>query len=324
MLAGQVDAATRRLGFKPGLIWTYLASDAVEDLITDMSDSSTALVYYCAADFELFASHPARLAISERSIAGRADVVFATCDQLADRLRPWNSNLHVFPCGVDLSLFTAPPSPMSPPGAAALERLPRPVIGYVGGLHVSLDLELVIRSARARPAWSWVFVGRPSRPIEELAALPNVHTLGQQPHAELPEYIRRFDVCIVPYVRGRLTDTVVPTKINEYLAVGKPVVATDIPNVVTFERRHEVLEVTPVDPGAFLAGIERALTATDPRHVRHRQEVAAEADWPSRLENMCAIIERSLSDRRRTPGSATPEGTAGEGCRRPQHPSPTP
>ena len=59
-----------------------------------------------------------------------------------------------------------------------------------------------------------------------LKQIPNVYLAGPKAHEELLDYICGFDVCIVPYLSNGYTATVVPTKINEYLAMGKPVVST--------------------------------------------------------------------------------------------------
>ena len=51
----------------------------------------------------------------------------------------------------------------------------------------------MIAMARARPAWTWVYVGTVRRDLGELANLPNVRILGQRPHAQLPALLRQFD-----------------------------------------------------------------------------------------------------------------------------------
>src|SRR6185436_940355 len=96
--------------------------------------------------------------------------------------------------------------------------------------------------------------------LNGLKQLPNIHLIGPRIHKELPEYIVNIDVGIVPYLRDAYTMTVVPTKINEYLAMGKPVVSTDLPEVNAFNDEHNVLIMSPNTTGAFLACIESALS----------------------------------------------------------------
>jgi glycosyltransferase involved in cell wall biosynthesis len=290
LLAAQLRLALRALDFRPSLIWTYLPTDTVADLISTFDAPEAAVVYYCVADFRHYAPRPDLLEDSERAVARRCDVVFVSLDQLAARFP--GANVHVFPFGVNLAIF----EPTAPHPETA--GLPRPIIGYVGGLERAIDLELMIALGRARPAWSWVYIGPVQRDLGALTSLPNVRVLGPRPHRELPGHIQQFDVAIVPYAHNRFTETVVPTKINEYLAMGKPVVSTDLPSVLAFQARHQILETSPPEAATFLAAIERSLAApADPAAVRRRREVAAQADWSSRFAQMSVLVEDALRKR---------------------------
>jgi glycosyltransferase involved in cell wall biosynthesis len=174
------------------------------------------------------------------------------------------------------------------------------MVGYVGGLHRFVDYDLVAAMARARPDWSWVFLGAHQVPLDKLQGLANVHLFGQQPHAELAGHLRFFDVCIVPYLhngKGEM-NTVVPTKINEYLAAEKAVVSTDLPTVCEFNDEHQILLTSIATPQAFLESIAaQLLDADDPGLRKKRRKVAATADWGRRLEEMCELIDMKLNQR---------------------------
>jgi glycosyltransferase involved in cell wall biosynthesis len=300
-----VRRAARSLGMRDLLIWTYLPTDTNVDLIHLLRGPQSRVAYYCVADFTQLTPHADRLRESERETIELSDVVFTNCSELANNFARWNSNVHVFPFGVNLDAFpleepgTARDAarrngqqPLPRTGAAALASLPKPVIGYVGGLHRHVDFALLKEMALARPAWSWVLVGSLQTEVGELAALPNVHLLGQKPHGELAAYMRHFDVCIVPYVNSIYTTTVVPTKINEYLALGKPVVSTDLPTVCEFNQEHDVLLTASTEPDDFLRAIEQALhLPKDAGTIRRRRRVASLGDWQARFESMCALVE---------------------------------
>ena len=179
-----------------------------------------------------------------------------------------------------------------------MRSLRRPLIGYVGGMHRHVDFGLLIEMARARKDWSWVFVGPLQTAVGRLKELPNVHLLGQQSHNSLFAYIRAFDVCIVPYVNSLYTATVVPTKINEYLAVGKPVVSTNLPAVCKFNDEHKILQTVTNQPADFLSAIEEALRSpADEATIARRREVAMVGSFATRLEAMSKLIERELHTR---------------------------
>src|SRR6185436_7193969 len=65
-------------------------------------------------------------------------------------------------------------------------------------------------------------------PLERLAALPNVHLLGERPLETLPGYVQHMDVALLPYKRNAYTDAINPMKFYEALAAGTPVVASPI------------------------------------------------------------------------------------------------
>jgi glycosyltransferase involved in cell wall biosynthesis len=310
-----VRRAARSLGMRDVLIWTYLPTDTTVDLIKQLRGPESRVVYYCVADFTQLTPHADQLRRSERETVELSDAVFTNCSELTNLFARWNPNTHVFPFGVNLDAFPLEAADASPTrdgakrnghpspqasqptstqtgGAASLNGLPHPVVGYVGGLHRHVDFALLKRMAEARPGWSFVLVGSLQEEVGELRGLPNVHLLGQQPHRELAEYIRRFDVCIVPYVNSIYTTTVVPTKINEYLAMGKPVVSTDLPTVTEFNREHQVLLTATTEPEDFLRAVEDALALPkDAETIARRRRVASLGDWQARFAAMCALIE---------------------------------
>jgi glycosyltransferase involved in cell wall biosynthesis len=299
-----------KLGMRDPLLWTYLPNDTTAELIRmQRRRGSSGLVYYCVADFTQLTPHVEQLEKSENEIVETSDVVFTNCRDLASKFERLNSNAHVFPFGVNLNAFPYEPNsgsgsaqsnghgkmPADPRAAAFIERLPKPVIGYVGGMHRHVDFDLIKKMAIKRPSWSWVCVGALQAALGDLDGLPNVHLTGERPHAELADYIRQFDVCIVPYLNSGYTATVVPTKINEYLAVGKPVVATALPPVCEFNNEHHILITTAAESDSFLRAIGQALAMPRDEETRWRRRRVAEiGDWEARFNDMCRLIEESI------------------------------
>ncbi len=301
LLLPVIRRSARRLGMRNLLLWTYLPTDTAVGLIRLMRTRTSAIVYYCLTDFPQLSSDPGEMRESEESLVRMSDVVFTSCSQLAERLVPLTKNIHIFPMGVDLGAFDnagdeAPLDAMEfhPDGEKA-GLLPRPVIGYVGGLHKHVDFDLLSQMAEARPDWSWVFVGPFQERVEKLQRHPNVYLLGPKPHQELARYLRGFDVCMVPYVKSGYTETVVPVKLNEYLAAGKAVVSTNIPTVREFNEQHHVLVIAENTRDQFLEGIEEALRLPkDAATIARRRRIAALADWNVIVETMSDLIEPKL------------------------------
>jgi glycosyltransferase involved in cell wall biosynthesis len=303
----RLKQAADDLGFRDPIIWTYLPTDTSVDLIKMLRSPESLVVYYCVADFARLTTQVDQLIKSESDVLELSDVVFASCSQLARHAAKLNDQVFLSPHGVNLEAFPqsiGPDTPGDRDCPVELSRLPRPLIGYVGGLHRHVDLDLIRTMASLKPEWSWVFIGSVQVPLGDLQDFPNVQFLGQKSHAELVRYLRNFDVCIVPYANTEATATVLPTKINEYLAVGKPVVSTDIPAVREFNDLHQVLSMTAGRHEDFLAAIEAALaTALDGEQIARRRAVAAGTDWKLRLEEISEIIEQQLAKRAGRPAN---------------------
>lgn len=299
------------LRFDPDIIWTFLPTDTVASLVRMLRKPSSLVVYYCIADFAELTPHPTEILKSERSIIELSDVVFAQSPRLAEHCAEIGKTVEVFPFGVNLDLFgkkdghangpRGNASTSQPKEGAAFRQmslLPRPIIGYVGGIHRFFDMPMLAAMARSRPDWSWVLVGPMQTPSRELKRIENVYLMGPKAHEEVPEYIRGFDVGIVPYLSNKYTATVVPTKINEYLAMGKPVVSTDLPEVNSFEQKHGVIITSSNDSTEFVASIERAMNGSGEEEAKIRRRQAAAANgWEQRVEQMSNLIERELRKR---------------------------
>jgi glycosyltransferase involved in cell wall biosynthesis len=183
-------------------------------------------IYYCrdymlAVDY--WKRHGTKL---EPLLIAKSDLCVANSTYLADYCRQYNINSHYVGQGCDLTLF-ADFKLLQRPGD--IVSIKRPIIGYVGALiGLRLDINILIHIANAKPDWSIVLVG-PEDDVfsnSSLHALKNVFFLGSKPNELLPNYIYSFDVCINPQLINQVTIGNYPRKIDEYLAMGKPVVAT--------------------------------------------------------------------------------------------------
>lgn len=304
-----VRRTATHLGMKDPLLWTHLPTDTVLEMVKLLRSPKSLAVYYCIADFSQLTPSAAQLVQSEKEIIQTSDLVFVNSTQLADHCKRWRPDVHVFPPGLNLEAFSASEAPPTEimtdtnngsGKSNGQSSAPKVVIGYVGGLHRFVDVELITKMAAERPHWSWVFIGPVQTPVGGLSKLANVHFLGQRPHKELVNHIRSFDVCIVPYLDNRETSTVVPVKINEYLAVGKPVVSTELPAVRDFNVKHNVLRTTVPSVSSFLQAIEESLNESSRVDViARRREVAALSDWQGRLNSMSDLIEEQLRDKQK-------------------------
>ena len=283
LAAGMLTAVLTRLDFHPRILWI---SSPQHHLLPDLMPADL-VCYDCLDNFAAF--YPDRrgklLAAQENAMLDKAQVVFATDGSLEARCRGRCTQVHLLPNAVDTGFLKSPALPCP----RELSSLPGPVIGYVGTISHWVDLGLIRALAASRPGWSFVLVG-PADNRAIPSGLPNLHFLGEKRHEELPAYLDRMDVCLIPFVPGELTHSVNPVKLYEYLARGKPVVATETRALRPFAGLCSLA----TGPGGFLAAIESALSQTGRAKTRVRRQriaFAAENTWDHRVREVEKILE---------------------------------
>ena len=284
----------RATGFSRPVIWSFLPTPVAHDLMNHLDPSLT--IYYCIDDFVSSSPEARRIVRTEEAMFRRADLVFVTSEKLRQRAAAFSTRVHLFPFGVKFETFDqARNAERHPP--ADIAALKRPIVGYVGGLHQWVDQDLVVDVARRLPDISFAFVGPPQTDMTKLEQCANVTLLGAKPHAELPAYVREFDVGIVPYRLSDYTANVYPTKLNEYLAMGIPVVASDLFEIRRFNDEHGDIVAIARDAAEFAGAITRALDDGGPQEIARRVAVARENSWTSRIARMSSLTAEAAAVR---------------------------
>jgi glycosyltransferase involved in cell wall biosynthesis len=241
-----------------------------------------AVVYESVDDHAAGPGMTARLArvlrAAEDRMLARADVVFAWSEPLRERLATRHTNVLLATAAADLEPFRASAE------ASGEER----TAVFAGALGFRFDERLAAETARLLPDWTFVFAG----PAEEdasraLAGLPNVRLTGPFEHRELPALLARAAVALIPYRRNPFTDTLVPVKLVEYLAAGRPVVSTPMRGTEAFAD----VAAFAAEPEAFAEAI-RAAAREDSREARrHRADYVRPYSWERRIDELEAAIE---------------------------------
>jgi hypothetical protein len=103
--------------------------------------------------------------------------------------------------------------------------------------------------------------------------------------------IAGFDVCLIPHTLDRLTVSMDPIKLYDYLATGKPVVTTPIAGS---ERFADLIYVAN-DAIGFAGQVGVALAEADADQAARRQQRAREHTWAARAATMWATIQERLN-----------------------------
>jgi glycosyltransferase involved in cell wall biosynthesis len=286
LLRASVGLAARRMHLRGPVLWAYVPQ--AEVLLDTVRPEI--VVYHCVDDIAAQEGiDAASFAAAERRFAARADLVIASSPALADRMRTVSEHVLYAPNVADTDLFAEAlsPGPIDP----ALARLPEPRIVFVGAVAgKKIDLDLVAALADARPEWKFALVGPvglgdPDTDVSALAARPNVRLLGPRPQRALPDVLRGAAVGLIPYRHTRLTASIFPMKVYEYLAAGLPVVATGLPAL------EGVGGVELVEgAAAALEAIETALASDSPEQRRARSEAARRHSWTARLDEIATAL----------------------------------
>ncbi len=229
---------------------------------------------------------------AERGLLACADQVFATSPALRDRcvaMAPTRTDYFGNVADIDHFAAARQAGPI-PPDIAAI---PRPRLAYIGALSdFKTDFELIEDAVRKRPDWHYVFIGdeRPGQinaAIARMKTRPNVHLLGWKPYAQLPNYLRGIDVALLPQLINDYTRAMFPLKYFEYLAAGRPVVATPLPALAEFTALHQ----QAIGPDSFIDAIASALSAPVVVPIDH--PILASHSWDARLDAMLSRIAAS-------------------------------
>ena len=243
-----------------------------------------ASIYFCMDDFlHLPGTSPEMLAPLEQRLLGQVDALVATARRLLDTKRPVSNRAYYLPQGVNYEHFaTIRQIP------ADLRDLPRPIIGFAGGISAAVDAVTVRALANAYPTGSVVLVGPVVVDVESMKA-PNVHFVGARSYEDLPAYVQAFDVGIVPYVENEWTRSVDPLKLLEYMAAGIPVVASDLPEVAKYSTG---VRIAPLGAG-FVRAVADALTARPSASAG--RSIAAANTWEHRADRFLEIVDEVLA-----------------------------
>lgn len=286
-IASRIQEAISDLGFRDciHLIDTdiYRSQYLNEYLQPELS------IYYCR-DFVIGESywkkHGTRL---EPLLAAKSDIVLVNSTHFADRFRSYNINTYAIETGVDLTLYDASKKWEIPD---ELRQIGHPIIGYVGTLNSTrLDIDLLQTLAMKCKNYNFVFTGPEDdlfakHPIHEMK---NVYFLGKKTVDQLPAYITGYDVCINPQIVNNITDGNYPLKIDEYLAMGKPTVATSTHTMRDVFKDHTFL---PTNEEEYIQAFERALAEiNDDAKKEERIRFAHTHGWSNSVDKIYTIIE---------------------------------
>lgn len=288
LLANAINKAVKQLNFHDPIL--IIDNDFYNGLYLPEYVGATINVYYLR-DFLLaqpyFNKHGK---YAEPDILKKVEVVVTNSLYLTSYAAKYNPASYYTGQGCGDEFFVPPPNKYP----EDIANIPHPVIGYCGFLtSMRLDIKLMERIADEHPEWNMVLIGPEDDDFKKstLHNKQNVYFLGNKDAAVLPQYVHYFDVCLNPQEVNQLTIGNYPRKVDEYLAVGKPVVATRTETMEDFADCTYLCQSYE----EYIDAITLALKQKDDEQLRqHRIDVARSHSWDNTVQRVYDAIARHL------------------------------
>ncbi len=231
----------------------------------------------------------------EQKAIQMADITTVTSTELKNIWEKDAKEIHLVPNAADIDLFkqTLQQKFERP---EAIKHVKNKIIGFVGNLDADrIDYPLIKKVAEKHKDKTILLIG-PNNNTElaelKIDKMPNVIMTGSINIKQLPPYLHYFDVAMIPFKLNKLTKSIYPLKINEYLAAGRAVVATDFS--VDIRSFSDIIDIG-TSHDQFVQLIDKAIAENSTENIEHRVNVANSNTWTARVEQIWSIVDRKLS-----------------------------
>ena len=249
------------------------------------------VVYDWLDELDVFGYYSEFMEIDHQKLLYEADYVFASSDSLLEKAKVVRQDAVLVPNGVCIEDFECSDHTV-PEDMEAILAEGKPVIGFYGLLDDwRMDYDLVNHICKGCRDFNFVFIG-PSYDgsVKRINKSENFFYLGPKDYGILKYYLRCFDAAIIPYKLTRLTESVFPMKLCEYMAAGKPVVTTDMREC----RKFKSVFVSG-DYEEFVQNMRKAITLKDNDDGDYRDVLYKEAHantWKARVDVVINTLDR--------------------------------
>lgn len=265
----------KRLGAEKSIILCYLPTQTSLDLINMLNP--IIIVYDCVDNLPADPAVSRDLEDLEKKLVKTADLTFVSSSFLYDKISKIRKDVIKITHGVDFELFR---------GIDKDRTIVTKRVAYFGSINEKIDFRIIKKIALK--GYEVYMIG----PIRiRLPKLPkNVIFAGTIAHKDLSKYLRDTDCLIIPYRINLYMKGVMPAKLFECFATGKPIIVTPLP---VFSEYKEFATIAKT-PEEFVRAIKNIKNIETNERRKKRIALARENSWDNRFEKIVGLIANYL------------------------------
>jgi glycosyltransferase involved in cell wall biosynthesis len=250
------------------------------------------VIFDCMDELTLFKNAPQHLIEQEKELLSKSDIVFTGGKSLYSSKKKHHHNVYCFPSSVDRKHFEKAQNGIKVPDE--MDAFTGIVVGYYGVVDERIDYDLLEQTAQMNPTVDFVLIG-PFAKVnpDSLPSMPNIHFLGMRNYEQLPNYLKRFDIAMMPFAMNDATKYISPTKTLEYMAGGKCIISTPVYDVVRdYDKQIEIVE----NAEQFTVAINKLICQHKASHYLKYQEILDRTSWDNTVKEMYNLMKQSVEE----------------------------
>ena len=281
------------LYFKDPIVVNFLPTDLNYRLINQIDPQLN--IYYAANDF---GTQPGteKILTSEIKTISKSDINFATSHQILDKITKYSKNTFFFPAAIEEKKYKN----IKGNRPELFKKIRNPIIGYLGNFTEVFDTDLMINLIKNSQDLSFLFIGDIkfyNDKFQDLRNFKNCYFTGEISNDLVPLYLKYVDIGVIPYFVNQFTNGVYSSKLNEYLALGLPVISTKFRemNIINKDNKN-LIYLTENNHLDFKNKINLALSEKN-QFKETRINYAFNNSWDKKFINITSIINNFLKSK---------------------------